>query len=257
MAAWGPSASNSSTPSPWPNALSSLALLLIFPRRASLAKGKSKPTPHTPPPMKVPPSLLHLYAVTDRQWLHGRTLESQVRQVLEGGATIIQIREKCLGDQEFLQEARQIQATCREFGAPLIINDNVEVALAIGAGLHVGQSDTACREARRRLGEQAILGVSCATVQQALEAQEAGADYLGVGAVFPTSTKLDADWVKRETLREICQAVSIPVVAIGGISRENAATLAGTGIAGVAVVSALFAAPDPKAAAAAFSQIHY
>ena len=207
--------------------------------------------------MKVPPSLLHLYAVTDRQWLHGRTLESQVRQVLEGGATIIQIREKCLGDQEFLQEARQIQATCREFGAPLIINDNVEVALAIGAGLHVGQSDTACREARRRLGKQAILGVSCATVQQALEAQEAGADYLGVGAVFPTSTKLDADWVKRETLREICQAVSIPVVAIGGISRENAATLAGTGIAGVAVVSALFAAPDPKAAAAAFSQIHY
>ena len=207
--------------------------------------------------MKISPSLLHVYAVTDRQWLHGRTLDSQVRQVLEGGATLIQVREKCLGDQEFLSEARQIQATCQEFGVPLIINDNLEVALALGAGLHVGQSDTACREARKRLGDQAILGVSCATVQEALEAQEAGADYLGVGAVFPTSTKLDADWVKRETLQAICQAVSIPVVAIGGISLENAATLAGTGIAGVAVVSALFAAPDPRAAAASLAKIQY
>ncbi len=207
--------------------------------------------------MNISPSLLHVYAVTDRQWLHGRTLDSQVRQVLEGGATLVQVREKCLGDQDFLEEARQIQATCQEFGVPLIINDNLEVALALGAGLHVGQSDTACREARKRLGDQAILGVSCATVQEALEAQEAGADYLGVGAVFPTSTKLDADWVKRETLQAICQAVSIPVVAIGGISLENAATLAGTGIAGVAVVSALFAAPDPRAAAASLAKIQY
>ncbi len=207
--------------------------------------------------MSIQPSLLHLYAVTDRQWLHGRALESQVRQVLRGGATIIQIREKFLGDQDFLEEAKDILKTCLEFGAPLIINDNMDVAGALGVGLHVGQGDIGCREARRALGPDAILGVSCATVEEAVKAQEDGADYLGVGAVFPTSTKADASWVDRETLQTICRTVSIPVVAIGGISLANAASLAGTGIAGVAVVSALFASQDPEDAARQLSKIQY
>lgn len=207
--------------------------------------------------MKIPPSLLHLYAVTDRQWLHGRTLESQVREVLEGGTTILQLREKCLSDDAFLDEAKEIQKTCQAFGVPLIINDNLAVAKAIGAGLHVGQSDAACRTARASLGPDAVIGVSCINVVQAVQAQEDGADYLGVGAVFPTATKHDADYVSPEELRAICNAVEIPVVAIGGISLENAPLLTGTGIAGVAVVSALFAATSPRAAAQKFAQLKY
>lgn len=207
--------------------------------------------------MKISPSLLHVYAVTDRQWLAGRTLESQVRQILEGGATIVQLREKMLSDDEFLAEGRVIQAACREFGVPFIINDNLEVARRLGAGLHVGQSDTACAEARRVLGEGAILGVSCTTVEEALRAEAAGADYLGVGAVFPTATKSDADYVDRQMLMDICSAVKVPVVAIGGISLENAPRLAGTGIAGVAVVSALFASENPREAARKFTEIKY
>lgn len=207
--------------------------------------------------MKISPSLLHLYAVTDRQWLHGRTLESQVREVLEGGTTILQLREKSLSDEDFLAEARAIQKTCREFQVPLIINDNLAVAKAIGAGLHVGQSDAACRTAREALGPDAIIGVSCINVEQAIQAQKDGADYLGVGAVFPTSTKHDADYVSGTELRAIGSAVDIPVVAIGGITLENAAQLAGTGIAGVAVVSALFAAESPRDAAQKFAQLKY
>ncbi|MCQ2397547.1 MAG: thiamine phosphate synthase, partial [Lentisphaeria bacterium] len=199
----------------------------------------------------------HVYAVTDRQWLAGRTLESQVRQVLEGGATIVQLREKMVSDDEFLAIGRVIQTVCREFGVPFIINDNLKVAAILGAGLHVGQSDAACADARRVLGENAILGVSCTTVEEALRAEAAGADYLGVGAVFPTSTKSDADYVDRQTLIDICGAVRIPVVAIGGISLENAPKLAGTGIAGVAVVSALFAAENPREAAREFTSIRY
>lgn len=207
--------------------------------------------------MKISSSLLHVYAVTDRQWLAGRTLESQVRQVLEGGATIVQLREKMVSDDEFLAIGRVIQTVCREFGVPFIINDNLNVAAILGAGLHVGQSDAACADARRVLGENAILGVSCTTVEEALRAEAAGADYLGVGAVFPTSTKSDADYVDRQTLIDICGAVRIPVVAIGGISLENAPKLAGTGIAGVAVVSALFAAENPREAAREFTSIRY
>lgn len=207
--------------------------------------------------MKISSSLLHVYAVTDRQWLAGRTLESQVRQVLEGGATIVQLREKMVSDDEFLAIGRVIQTVCREFGVPFIINDNLKVAAILGAGLHVGQSDAACADARRVLGENAILGVSCTTVEEALRAEAAGADYLGVGAVFPTSTKSDAEYVDRQTLIDICGAVRIPVVAIGGISLENAPKLAGTGIAGVAVVSALFAAENPREAAREFTSIRY
>lgn len=207
--------------------------------------------------MRISPSLLQLYAVTDRHWLNGRTLESQVREVLAGGTTILQLREKNISDEEFLAEAKVIQKTCDEFGVPLIINDNLAVAMALGVGLHVGQSDTACAEARRVLGAEAILGVSCQTVAQAIAAEKAGADYLGVGAVFPTTTKDDADAVPLETLSAICSSVSIPVVAIGGISLRNVPKLVGTGIAGVAVVSALFAAENPRLAATEFSKIEY
>ncbi|MBR4125291.1 MAG: thiamine phosphate synthase [Victivallales bacterium] len=192
---------------------------------------------------------LHLYAITDRHWLNGRTLASQVREVLEGGATIVQLREKSLDDVEFLAEAREIKGVCDAFGVPLIINDRVAIARELGVGVHLGQGDMALREARKMLGPDAIIGVSCKTVVQALEAEANGADYLGVGAVFPTSTKTDTRTIERATLVDICKAVKIPVVAIGGITLQNASELVGTGIAGIAVISALFGAPSPRAAA--------
>ncbi|MBR4519257.1 MAG: thiamine phosphate synthase [Victivallales bacterium] len=196
-----------------------------------------------------------LYAITDRHWLNGRTLASQVREVLEGGATMVQLREKTLGDEEFLAEAREIQRLCAEFEVPLIINDNVAIARQIGAGVHLGQSDMGLLEARKLLGPKAIIGVSCKTVALAHEAEANGADYLGVGAVFPTTTKSDARELPRETLVEICHAVKIPVVAIGGITLQNVHELVGTGIAGIAVISALFSAPSPRAAAQAFRSL--
>jgi len=202
-------------------------------------------------------NFLHLYAITDRHWLNGRTLESQVREVLSGGATMLQLREKSLDPAAFLSEARVIQGVCSEFGVPLIINDNVEIAREIGAGVHLGQSDMALREAREILGSEAIIGVSCKTVEAALVAEAAGADYLGCGAVFPTSTKSDARELPRETLVSICHAVRIPVVAIGGITLENVRELIGTGIAGVAVISALFGAPSPRAAAQALAALRF
>ena len=196
---------------------------------------------------------LLLYAVTDRAWLQvGETLLGRVRDAIEGGATFVQLREKDLDHAAFLAEGREIGALCREMGVPFVVDDDVDLALACGAdGAHVGQSDLAAGEARKKLGPDKILGVSAQTVEQALAAERAGADYLGVGAVFSTSTKRDAAPVSRRTLREICAAVSIPVCAIGGITLENAPTLAGTGIAGLAVVSAVFAAPDIEAAAQA------
>lgn len=196
---------------------------------------------------------LLLYAVTDRAWLQpGETLLGRVRDAIEGGATFVQLREKDLDPAAFLAEGREIGALCREMGVPFVVDDDVDLALACGAdGAHVGQSDLAAGEARKKLGPDKILGVSAQTVEQALAAERAGADYLGVGAVFSTSTKRDAAPVSRRTLREICAAVSIPVCAIGGITLENAPTLAGTGIAGLAVVSAVFAAPDIEAAAQA------
>lgn len=193
---------------------------------------------------------LLLYAVTDRAWLNGRTLADDVASAIRGGATFLQLREKGMPYEAFCQEAVMIGALCRAHHIPFIINDNVEVALASGAdGVHVGQHDMAACDVRKRIGADKILGVSAQTVEQALLAQAQGADYLGVGSMFPTSTKLDADAVSLDTLHAICQAVHIPVVAIGGITRENIPQLAGSGIAGIAVVSAIFAQQDIEAAA--------
>lgn len=192
---------------------------------------------------------LLLYAVTDRSWLKGGSLTGQTEETIRAGATFIQLREKSLGFEAFLAQAREIKALTSHYHIPFVINDNIEVALACSAdGVHVGQKDRTADEARRLLGPDKILGVSVQTVSQALAAQESGADYLGVGAVFQTSTKQDAAEVSFETLRAICEAVRIPVVAIGGIQKDNIMKLAGSGIAGVAVVSAIFAQSDIPAA---------
>ena len=195
--------------------------------------------------MKVSKESLLLYAITDRSWLHGRTLASQVEEALEGGATFLQLREKNLDDAHFLEEARELQALCREHGVPFIVNDNVDVALAMGAdGIHVGQHDMEAGDVRKLLGPDKILGVSAQTVDQAILAEQRGADYLGVGAVFPTGSKDDAVEVSHETLKAICEAVSIPVVAIGGITVNNTLELAGSGICGIAVISAIYGQKD-------------
>ena len=199
---------------------------------------------------------LLLYAVTDRSWLRGGTLYEQVEKALQGGATMLQLREKELCEKAFLEEAKRIKALCRYYGVPFIVNDSVTVAAAVGAdGVHVGQSDREAGSVREALGRDRIVGVSAQTVEQALLAEKRGADYLGVGAVFPTGTKADAEAVSLDTLREICSAVSIPVVAIGGISLENAARLRGTGIRGISVVSAIFAASDIEAASRALRSL--
>lgn len=200
--------------------------------------------------MKCDKKDLLLYAVTDRSWLNGESLYSQVEKALKGGATFIQLREKELDEETFLEEAKELKKLCREYRVPFVINDNVEIAEACGAdGVHVGQSDMEAGDVRARLGEDKIIGVSADTVEQALLAQRHGADYLGVGAVFPTGSKADASDVDHETLKAICQAVKIPVIAIGGINRENVMELAGSGICGVAVISAIFGARDIERAA--------
>lgn len=186
-----------------------------------------------------------LYAVTDSAWLHGRTLASCVREALAGGATFVQLREKHMTTDELVKEARTILPICREARVPFLIDDDVEAARLVGAdGVHVGQSDTACAEARRILGPDAIVGVSAQTVEQAVAAEQAGADYLGVGALIPTPTKPDAVDVTPEELARICRAVRIPVVGIGGLHLSTVDILDGTGAAGAAVVSAIFAAED-------------
>ena len=193
---------------------------------------------------------LLLYAVTDRHWLNGRELADVVKESLDGGVTMLQLREKTLEEDKFLEEAKLLQALCRERKIPFIINDNVDIAVAMDAdGVHVGQSDMEALDVRAKVGPDKIVGVSAQTVEQALLAEKHGADYLGVGAVFPTGSKDDADDVSYETLKAICEAVSIPVVAIGGISQENVSRLAGSGICGVAVISAIYAAKDICAAA--------
>ncbi len=190
-----------------------------------------------------------LYAVTDRAWLHGQTLAQQVEEALRGGVTCVQLREKELDDGAFLREAEALLPLCRRYHVPLIVNDNVEVALACGAdGVHVGQEDMAAGEVRRRIGEDKLLGVSVHTVEEAVEAVRNGADYLGLGAVFPTSTKTDVDQMSIGTLRAIRAAVEVPLVAIGGIHRGNIGQLAGSGVDGVALVSAIFSAADIQAA---------
>lgn len=199
--------------------------------------------------MKVADSSLLLYAVTDRTWLGNNSLAAQVEESIRAGVTFVQLREKELPFEAFVKLATEMKAITDRYKVPFVINDNIDVAIACNAdGVHVGQSDWAASDVRTRIGDGKILGVSVQTVEQAILAEQNGADYLGVGAVFSTSTKLDADTVSYDTLKAICTAVSIPVVAIGGISCENILTLAGVGIAGVAVVSALFAQPDIAAA---------
>lgn len=193
---------------------------------------------------------LRLYAVTDRSWLKGGTLYERVEKALRGGATFVQLREKSLDMESFVAEARQIKILCEKYHVPFVINDNVDVALAVDAdGVHVGQGDMAASDARKKLGTGKLIGVTARTVEQAVTAWKQGADYLGVGAVFATSTKGDAKEISHGTLKEICRSVSIPVVAIGGICAANVMELKGTGIEGVAVVSAIFASEDIEMAA--------
>lgn len=199
--------------------------------------------------MSLDKNSLLLYAVTDRHWLNGASLYEQVEQAIEGGASFVQLREKELGQEAFLQEAIEIQKLCRKYRVPFVINDNVEIARSIDAdGVHVGQSDMEAGNVRALIGEDKILGVSAQTVEQAVLAEKRGADYLGVGAVFHTGSKADASEVSFETLKDICEAVKIPVIAIGGISRDNVLSLGGSGICGIAVISAIFAQKDIRGA---------
>lgn len=200
---------------------------------------------------------LRLYAVTDRSWLRGRRFEKVLQEALSaGGITCVQLREKHAAHEEKEALAREAQTLCAQAGIPLLIDDDVELALRIGVdGVHIGQDDVPCAEARRALGDQAIIGVTAKTLEQARKAEAEGADYLGVGAVFPTSTKQDTWTIDHEVLRQICAAVSIPVVAIGGITADNARELAGTGIAGIAVVSAIFAQDDLAGAVKRLSKV--
>lgn len=196
-----------------------------------------------------------LYAVTDRAWVGKKSLYEQVEAALENGVTCVQLREKNLDDVSFLKEAKELALLCKRYKVPFIVNDNVEIALACNAdGIHVGQEDMEASAVRQRVGDKMIIGVSVHTLEEALEAVKSGADYLGLGAVFSTSTKTDVDVMSFETLKTICDAVEIPTVAIGGISKDNLMQLAGSGIDGVAVVSAIFGAEDPGAAAVALLQ---
>lgn len=194
---------------------------------------------------------LTLYAVTDRKWLQeGQTLAQQVEQAILGGVTVVQLREKHTDYETFVALAKEVKQITDQYQVPLLINDNLDVALAVdAAGVHVGQEDMAALEVRRRIGDKKVVGVSAQTVEQALAAEKAGADYLGVGAVFPTNSKDDAVKVDFATLRAICQAVQIPVVAIGGITADNMPALQNSGIIGVAVISAIFGQPDVRVAA--------
>ena len=204
---------------------------------------------------KLVESLL-LYAVTDRHWLGDRTLYDVVRESLDGGVTFLQLREKDLDDETFFREAVRLRDMAREYGVPFVINDNVDIAVRMDAdGVHVGQSDMEAGDVRALIGPDKILGVSAQTVEQAVLAEKRGADYLGVGAVFPTGSKDDADDVSFETLKAICEAVSIPVVAIGGITAENTPQLAGSGICGIAVISAIYGQKDIYKATASLKKI--
>lgn len=200
--------------------------------------------------MKCAKKDLLLYAVTDRRWLaDGETLYQVVEQAIDGGVTFVQLREKKLAKDLFLEEAKEIKKLCNARKIPFVINDSVDIALAMDAdGVHVGQSDMEAGDVRGKLGPDKIIGVSAQTVEQAKLAEAHGADYLGVGAVFATGSKDDAVEVGPQTLRDICQAVSIPVIAIGGISKENVSQLTGSGICGIAVISAIFAQKDVNAA---------
>lgn len=201
--------------------------------------------------MKFRKDMLLLYAVTDRSWVGRQSLYEQIEDALKGGATMVQLREKNLDRDAFAEEAVQIRELCHRYHVPLIINDDVDVALESKAdGVHVGIEDAPVAGIRRRAGNDFIIGATAKTVEQAQAAERAGADYLGVGAVFPSPTKKNAIRITAEELKKICSSVSIPAVAIGGISLDNMSELAGGGMDGIAVVSAIFAAEDIRNAAA-------
>lgn len=200
--------------------------------------------------LRVDADAMTLYAVTDRTWADDVTLMEQVKQALDGGITFLQLREKKLSEEEFIKEAQEMKKLAQEYKIPFVINDNIKVALEVDAdGVHIGQDDMSVQEARKLLGEDKIIGVSAHNVKEAVKAQKGGADYLGVGAVCATSTKKDANVVSKEEIKKIKEAVDIPIVAIGGIKQDNIKTLQGTGVDGVAVVSAIFAAKDITKAA--------
>lgn len=195
--------------------------------------------------MKCDKKTMLLYAVTDRAWVGKQSLYEQVESALKGGVTCVQLREKELAEEDFLKEALEISALCKEYDVPFFINDNVEIAIKCQAdGIHVGQEDMEASQVRKKVGEDMMIGVSVHSVEEALEAVKKGADCLGVGAIFSTSTKKDVDLLPKESLKDICQAVNVPVVAIGGIGKSNIIDLSGTGVDGVALVSAIFSADD-------------
>ena len=206
--------------------------------------------------MKCDRKTMLLYAVTDRAWTGEKTLYEQVEAALKGGATCVQLREKDLPEAEFREEAFEIAELCRSYGVPFFVNDNVDIAIACHAdGVHVGQEDMAAAKVRERVGDGMMIGVSAHSVEEALEAVRNGADCLGVGAMFSTSTKTDVDVLPKETLKAICDAVDVPVVAIGGIGKGNMRELAGTGVDGFALVSAIFGAEDIEEACRELRQI--
>ncbi len=195
--------------------------------------------------MKFDKKSLLLYAVTDRSYLDGRTLYECCESAIRGGVTFVQIREKELDNKEFITEAKEIKRLCEKYNVPFVINDNVDVAVIVDAdGVHVGQKDMNAKNVRKLIGDKKILGVSVQTAGQAKKAEADGADYLGVGTVFPTNSKSDAEYVDWDTLKEICNCVNIPVIAIGGIGCENVLKLKGSGICGVAAISSIFACED-------------
>ncbi|MBR2490087.1 MAG: thiamine phosphate synthase [Ruminiclostridium sp.] len=195
--------------------------------------------------MKCDKKAMLLYAVTDRAWVGKQSLYEQVESALKGGVTCVQLREKELDDEAFLQEAVELSALCKRYGVPFFVNDNVEIAVRCGAdGIHVGQEDMEAARVRQRVGPDMMIGVSVHSVEETREAVKNGADCLGVGAMFSTDTKTDVDVLPTETLRDICAAVDLPVVAIGGIGKTNLSRLSGTGVDGVALVSAIFGADD-------------
>ena len=195
--------------------------------------------------MKCDKKTMLLYAVTDRAWIGKQSLYEQVEAALKGGVTCVQVREKELDDEAFLAEAIEIAALCKKYEVPFFINDNVDIAIKCKAdGIHVGQEDMIASQVRQKVGEDMMIGVSVHSVEEALEAVKNGADCLGVGAMFSTSTKTDVDVLPKEVLKDICETVDVPVVAIGGIGKGNMLELSGTNVAGVALVSAIFAAKD-------------
>ena len=200
--------------------------------------------------MKIEKNAMQLYAITDRNWLNGNTLASQVEDALRGGATFLQLREKNASKKEIIKEALEIKEICKKYNVPFVIDDDVDIAKEIDAdGVHIGQNDASYKYARDILGDNKIIGLTAQNLEEALTAQNSGADYIGVGAVFNTSTKLDTIPMSRETLMQITSNISIPVVAIGGINENNILELKGSGVEGVAVISAIFSKEDITEAA--------